>query len=79
MPDGPAQDPWYDHKGFFEHKLSEPNVFDQGKIKSDEEKLRMPNLHLTKEQVQSLIYLPDGQPGECSTRQLSVPTARLSP
>ncbi len=25
--------PWYDHKGFFEHKLAEPNIYDQGKIK----------------------------------------------
>ncbi|MGD0509378.1 MAG: hypothetical protein ABSA27_16380, partial [Terriglobales bacterium] len=54
LPDGPAQGPWYDHKGFFEHKLSEPNVYDQGMIKSEEEKLRMPNLHLTKEQVRAL-------------------------
>jgi hypothetical protein len=54
LPNGPAQAPWYNHKGFFEHKLSEPNVYDQGKIKSEEEKLRMPNLHLTKDQVQAL-------------------------
>ena len=54
LPDGPAKGPWYDHKGFFEHKLSEPNVYDQGKIKSEEEKLRMPNLHLTKDQVRAL-------------------------
>ena len=31
LPDGPADKPWYDHKGFFEHKLAEPNVYDQGK------------------------------------------------
>ena len=54
LPDGPAHGPWYDHKGFFEHKLAEPNVYDQGKIKSEEEKLRMPNLHLTKDQVRAL-------------------------
>ena len=51
LPDGPANKPWYDHKGFFEHKLAEPNVYDLGKQKSDTEKLRMPNVHLTKEQV----------------------------
>src|SRR5579864_4945752 len=50
LPDGPAKDPWYDHKGFFEHKLAEPNVYDLGKEKSETEKLRMPNVHLTKEQ-----------------------------
>jgi cytochrome c2 len=54
LPEGPAKDPWYDHKGFFEHKLAEPNIFDQGKIKSETEKLRMPNLHLTKDQIQAL-------------------------
>jgi cbb3-type cytochrome oxidase cytochrome c subunit len=54
LPEGPAKAPWYDQKGFFEHKLAEPNIWDQGKIKPETEKLRMPNLHLTKEQVRSL-------------------------
>ncbi len=51
LPDGPATEPWYDHKGFFEHKLAEPNVYDQGMVKGETEALRMPNLHLTKDQV----------------------------
>jgi len=54
LPEGPAKGPWYDHKGFFEHKLAEPNIWDKGKIKPELEKLRMPNLHLTKNQVQAL-------------------------
>jgi len=54
LPDGPASTPWYNHKGFFEHKLAEPNVYDLGKEKSETEKLRMPNVHLTKEQVLDL-------------------------
>jgi len=54
LPEGPAKQPWYDDKGFFEHKLAEPNIWDKGKIKPEEEKLRMPNLHLTKEQVRAL-------------------------
>jgi cytochrome c2/predicted nucleic acid-binding Zn-ribbon protein len=54
LPEGPAKEPWYDHKGFFEHKLAEPNIWDQGKIKPPAEQLRMPNLHLTKEQVRAL-------------------------
>ena len=54
LPEGPAKGSWYNHKGFFEHKLAEPNVWDKGKIKPELEKLRMPNLHLTKEQVQAL-------------------------
>jgi cytochrome c551/c552 len=54
LPDGPAKDPWYNQKGFFEHKLAEPNVYDQGKVKGETEALRMPNLHLTKDQVLDL-------------------------
>src|ERR1700751_1721481 len=54
LPDGPATQPWYDHKGFFEHKLAEPNVYDQGKVKTETEALRMPNVHLTKEEVLDL-------------------------
>src|SRR5437868_9766066 len=54
LPDGPAKRPWYNHKGFFEHKLAEPNVYDKGMIKSDTEKLRMPNVHLNKEQVRAI-------------------------
>src|SRR5580704_1503146 len=54
LPDGPAKTPWYDHKGFFEHKLAEPNVYDEGMVKSETEALLMPNLHLTRQQVLSL-------------------------
>ncbi len=54
LPNGPAKGPWYNHKGFFEHKLAEPNIYDQGKIKSETEKLRMPNVHLTKDQIAAL-------------------------
>jgi len=54
LPDGPAKNPWYDHKGFFEHKLAEPNIYDQGKIKTETEALRMPNVHLSKEQILQL-------------------------
>jgi cytochrome c551/c552 len=54
LPEGPAKAPWYSHLGFFEHKLAEPNIWDRGKIKSETEKLRMPNVHLSKEQIRSL-------------------------
>ena len=54
LPEGPATKPWYSSLGFFEHKLAEPNVWDQGKIKSETEKLRMPNPHLTPEQIRAL-------------------------
>ncbi len=51
LPDGPATKPWYNLKGFFEHKLAEPDVYDHGMVKSETEAMRMPNLHLTKDQV----------------------------
>ncbi len=54
LPEGPAKQAWYDQKGFFEHKLAEPNIWDKGKDKPETEKLRMPNLHLTKEQIRAL-------------------------
>jgi cytochrome c551/c552 len=54
LPEGPAKGPWYDKKGFFEHKIAEPNIYDKGKVKAETEKLRMPNPHMTKEQVQAL-------------------------
>ncbi len=69
LPDGPATEPWYDHKEFFEHKLAEPNVYDQGMVKSETEVLRMPNLHLTKEQVLDLTTFLMG------SQETSLPTS----
>jgi cytochrome c551/c552 len=54
LPDGPAKTEWYDHKGFFEHKLAEPEIYDKGKVKSETEALRMPNLHLSSDQIRAL-------------------------
>jgi cytochrome c2 len=54
LPQGPATDDWYTLKGFFEHKLAMPNIYDKGKIKGDMEKLRMPDPHLTSEQIRAL-------------------------
>lgn len=34
---------WYSHKGFFEHKLAKPEMFDKGMIKTEAEQLRMPD------------------------------------
>ena len=44
----PGREEWYDHKGFFENKLRSPGIYDRGKVKSPDERLRMP-----------LIFLPD--------------------
>jgi len=41
-------------KRFLRAQLAEPNIWDKGKDKPETEKLRMPNLHLTKEQVRAL-------------------------
>jgi hypothetical protein len=69
LPEGPAKTPWYDHKGFFEHKLAEPEVWDVGLIKSESEKLRMPNMHLTKDQIQALTTFLMG------SQESALPTA----
>ena len=55
LPEGPATSDWYNHKGFFEHKLAMPNIYDQGMMKAETEKLRMPDPHLTKDQIQELV------------------------
>ncbi|MFQ5927136.1 MAG: hypothetical protein ACE5MH_06850, partial [Terriglobia bacterium] len=56
LPDG-SKSPrgnWYDHKGFFEQKLADPAIFDQGKIKEPLERLRMPEPNLTEEDITAL-------------------------
>ncbi len=47
-------DGWYDHRGFFERKLKNPDFFDQGKVKSHLEQLRMPNFMLSEEDITAL-------------------------
>lgn len=42
------------HKGFFERKLKDPAIFDRGKIKPPEERLRMPNIALEKNDITAL-------------------------
>jgi cytochrome c551/c552/uncharacterized coiled-coil DUF342 family protein len=42
---------WYTHKGFFEHKLANPAVFDQGKEKAKLDRLKMPNFNLSKPEI----------------------------
>ncbi len=34
---------WWTHKGFFEHKVSRPEMFDDGMVKTAGERLRMPD------------------------------------
>lgn len=40
---------WYNHKGFFEHKIKTPWIYDQGKEKEAQDRLRMPQPYLTPE------------------------------
>ncbi|MCU1265127.1 MAG: hypothetical protein JWM21_1445 [Acidobacteria bacterium] len=40
---------WYTHKGFFEHKLADPSIYDKGKEKAPQDRLRMPKPYLTDE------------------------------
>lgn len=41
--------PWYNHKGFFERKIEQPSIYDEGKEKDVKDKLRMPEPYLTEE------------------------------
>ncbi len=40
---------------WFVQKLKSPRVFDQGKVKAPEEKLKMPNFHFTDEEVDAIV------------------------
>jgi cytochrome c551/c552 len=40
---------WYNHKGFFERKITEPSIYDEGKQKDPKDKLKMPRPYLTAE------------------------------
>jgi cytochrome c551/c552 len=49
---------WYDLKGFFEQKLSDPGIFDRGKYKPDPmDRLRMPKPNLTPADVNMLTTM----------------------
>ena len=47
-------DNWYNHKGFFERKLANPDIFDEGKLKEPLERLKMPNFDLSPEEITQL-------------------------
>jgi len=54
------EDGWYTHKGFFEHKLENPAVFDEGKIKAPDDRLKMPNFNLSKPDIDALTTFLEG-------------------
>ena len=55
--------PWYNHRGFFEHKLADPAIYDQGKEKDPKDRLRMPKPYLTPEWRTALTTLLLGSVG----------------
>jgi cytochrome c551/c552 len=48
-PDQKEETPWYNHKGFFEHKITQPSIYDEGKEKDPKDRLRMPQPFLKPE------------------------------
>src|SRR5256884_3002811 len=56
---------WYNHRGFFEHKLSDPKIYDRGKSQylESKDRLRMPKPYLTEEWRSSLTTLLLGSIG----------------
>ncbi|MCM3872342.1 MAG: c-type cytochrome [Pyrinomonadaceae bacterium] len=55
--------PWYNHKGFFEHKLADPSIYDRGKEKDPKDRLRMPTPYLTPEWRNALTTFLIGSVG----------------
>ena len=51
---------WYTHKGFFEHKLKDPAVYDQGKEKAKQDRLKMPNFNLSKPEIDAVTTFLEG-------------------
>jgi cytochrome c2 len=54
---------WYNRKGFFEHKLEEPGIYDKGKEKEARDHLRMPDPFLTPEWKNALTTFLLGSVG----------------
>jgi cytochrome c551/c552 len=60
---GKRGEEWYDHKGFFEHKLESPWIYDEGKEKEPQDRLRMPEPYLTPEWKTALTTFLMGSVG----------------
>jgi cytochrome c2 len=56
---------WYNHRGFFEHKLSDPSIYDRGKSQylEPKDRLRMPKPYLTETWREGLTTLLLGSMG----------------
>ena len=51
---------WYTHKGFFEHKLENPAVYDTGKEKAKQDRLKMPNFNFSKPEIDAVTTFLEG-------------------
>src|ERR1022692_1735012 len=51
---------WETHKGFFEHKLQNPAVYDQGKEKAKQDRLKMPNFNFSKTEIDAVDTFLEG-------------------
>jgi mono/diheme cytochrome c family protein len=60
---GKEGEEWYDHKGFFEHKIESPWIYDTGKEKEPQDRLRMPEPYLTPEWKTALTTFLIGSVG----------------
>ncbi len=65
---------WYTHKGFFEHKLENPAVYDTGKEKAKQDRLKMPNFNLSKPEIDAVTTFL----GRVSGRERSGAILRLT-
>ncbi len=61
--DGHKVKEWYNHKGFFEHKLADPSIYDRNKEKDPRDHLRMPKPYLTDEWKNALTTFLLGSVG----------------
>jgi mono/diheme cytochrome c family protein len=65
-----SEEVWYNRRGFFDHKLQAPWIYDEGKEKEPKDMLRMPQPYLTEEWRNALTTFLLGSVG---TEGASVP------
>lgn len=66
---------WYNHKGFFEHKLTDPAVYDRGKEKAKMDRLKMPNFNLSKGEIDAVTtFLTGSVDASVPSRYFYTPT-----
>jgi cytochrome c551/c552 len=51
---------WETHKGFFEHKLADPAIYDKGKEKAKQDRLKMPNFNFSKPEIDAVTTFLEG-------------------